>query len=238
MDCDLSAGTLTVTDARSGAIWSSAVDMERFGITTNKTWTAYMQSLFAFSYVDVEADNGVVQKAYSANEPADVKAEKIPGGVRLRYRFTKTKIQITAEIRLDQEGLRFTLPAKGIAEEGKYGLVSVEVLPFFGAADHTVDGYILFPDGSGSLMDYADYQNRPAQCENLSAAGLFSRRGDAVHPGWKQRRRYAAGFRHPAGRERLYRFRHQGGGGRRDPGFSGRGQCGPQPLCLRFPLSE
>lgn len=173
MDCDLSAGTLTVTDTRSGAIWSSAVNMERFGITTNKTWTAYMQSLFAFSYVDVEADNGVVQKAYSANEPADVKAEKIPDGVRLRYRFSKTKIQITAEIRLDQEGLRFTLPAKGIAEEGKYGLVSVEVLPFFGAADHTVDGYILFPDGSGSLMDYADYQNRPANVKTYRLPVYF-----------------------------------------------------------------
>lgn len=71
-------------------------------------------------------------------------------------------MRIAVELRLDEDGLSVSIPAAGLQEDGKYGLVSIEVLPFLGAADHTVDGYMVFPDGSGALLKYADYENRPA----------------------------------------------------------------------------
>ncbi len=162
MEWNNDTAELSILNETDGYRWSSAVDFERYAITTNQSWTAYMHSLFAFTYTDLDLNKGAAVKAYSANEPASLSVEQIDGGLRLQYHFTKLSLHIAVELRLDEEGLSVAIPAAGLQEEGQYGLVSIELLPFLGAADHTVDGYIVFPDGSGALMNYADYENRPA----------------------------------------------------------------------------
>lgn len=54
--------------------------------------------------------------------------------------------------------LSVRLPANSITfDETKYTLVSVTPLKYFGAGDMNTDGYIFFPDGSGTVVEFEDF---------------------------------------------------------------------------------
>lgn len=60
------------------------------------------------------------------------------------------------EYRLDGDNLVVNLPAKDLRASEGYSVTSVKVLPFFGAGFSGEDGYMLVPDGSGAVVDFAD----------------------------------------------------------------------------------
>ncbi|MBE6678993.1 MAG: hypothetical protein E7598_00555 [Ruminococcaceae bacterium] len=75
--------------------------------------------------------------------------------------------RLAIEYTLTEDGLEATLPANGIRfDETLYKLESITMLPFMGAGNYNNDGYTFVPDGSGALMDFADFQNK-----NTSIAG-------------------------------------------------------------------
>ena len=56
--------------------------------------------------------------------------------------------------------LSVSLPANSIVfDETAYNLTSITPLQYFGCGDMTGDGYIFYPDGSGSILDYSDFYN-------------------------------------------------------------------------------
>ena len=62
------------------------------------------------------------------------------------------------EYTLSEDGLVVSLPANGIRfDETLYKLQNITLLPYMGAGTYTNDGYTFIPDGSGALMDYADF---------------------------------------------------------------------------------
>lgn len=77
------------------------------------------------------------------------------GGVRYIYEFQDVGITIPVEYRLNSQGLVASVVLEDIREDPEntgYYLMTVSLLPFFGAADREQDGYILVPDGSGALI--------------------------------------------------------------------------------------
>lgn len=75
--------------------------------------------------------------------------------------------RMSLEYTLSEDGLVVTLPANGIRfDETLYKLQNITVLPYMGAGTYTNEGYTFIPDGSGALMDYADFSGR-----NTSIAG-------------------------------------------------------------------
>lgn len=75
--------------------------------------------------------------------------------------------RMSLEYTLSESGLVVSLPANGIRfDETLYKLQSITVLPYMGAGTYTNEGYTFIPDGSGALMDYADFSGR-----NTSIAG-------------------------------------------------------------------
>ncbi len=110
---------------------------------------------------------GTVQRAYTGDAylAGDYKLENIKNGIRITYTFPDVK-----------KGLGFTVPFTFTIEDDHFDagvelkniktdskstslVSSVAVLPYFGSADYGTDGYILIPDGSGSLIDN-DYASR------------------------------------------------------------------------------
>lgn len=67
---------------------------------------------------------------------------------------TEEKLQFTVPLiyKLDGDQLKIELPMQELAYPELYPIASVEVLPFFGAADQQRNGYMLIPDGSGALI--------------------------------------------------------------------------------------
>jgi len=64
----------------------------------------------------------------------------------------KPNFVIPIEYRLDGDSLLASIPLSQVKESGTYQIRSLELLNFFGAAGTDDEGYILVPDGSGSLI--------------------------------------------------------------------------------------
>jgi hypothetical protein len=60
---------------------------------------------------------------------------------------------IPMEYRIDGQNLIATIPVNEIDESNGMRIREIELLPFFGAASDEQEGYMLVPDGSGSLID-------------------------------------------------------------------------------------
>ena len=134
-------------------LWDGAVTEELYpGLATStKVWKDYMQSLLAITYVSRDDTRGNFVKEYSAAAENTVETQRYENGLRLTVAFANSAIRMQLEIALEEDGLRFRIPAEGIEENGDYRLYAVELLPFFGAASAQEEGYLFYPDGSGAL---------------------------------------------------------------------------------------
>lgn len=65
---------------------------------------------------------------------------------------TKAKFVVTLEYRLNGGRLSVRIPVGSIEETKGFTLRTIELMNFFGAAGTSEQGYILVPDGSGSLI--------------------------------------------------------------------------------------
>ena len=65
--------------------------------------------------------------------------------------------RMALEYYLTEEGLEVRLPARGIRYDAKqYPIENISILPYFGAYYHTEKGYVVLPDGSGTLVRFED----------------------------------------------------------------------------------
>ena len=68
--------------------------------------------------------------------------------------------RVSLEYLLDDNGLTVTMPAKSIVyDETRYAVSYISVLPYFGSGKDQEGGFIFYPDGSGAIIDFDDYQN-------------------------------------------------------------------------------
>lgn len=58
------------------------------------------------------------------------------------------------EYTLTDDGLKVTLPANSIKEQGSFQIASIEILPYMTTAKRGNEGYMVIPDGSGAVMNF------------------------------------------------------------------------------------
>lgn len=69
--------------------------------------------------------------------------------------------RLSLEYTITEDGLQVTLPANGIRfDETLYTLENITFLPYMGAGNYMNQGYTFIPDGSGAIMDFADFQDK------------------------------------------------------------------------------
>ncbi|MBQ9071254.1 MAG: hypothetical protein IJY23_07925 [Clostridia bacterium] len=73
----------------------------------------------------------------------------------------KPVFRCSIEYRFNDDGsLSVRLPANSISfDETVYNLESITLLEYFGAGNTTKEGYVFFPDGSGTIVDFTDFYN-------------------------------------------------------------------------------
>lgn len=65
--------------------------------------------------------------------------------------------RMALEYYLTEDGLEVRLPARGIRYDAKqYSLTNIKILPYFGAYNQSEQGYVVLPDGSGTLVRFED----------------------------------------------------------------------------------
>lgn len=103
---------------------------------------------------------GVVNKG-------NVRITESEGGFKVWYYFEDMEVGFSIQYTLTEDGFTVSLPFADFIErieEGRtaadkdtvsyWGIRSVSVLPYFGAAGEGEEGYLLIPDGSGALIHF------------------------------------------------------------------------------------
>lgn len=151
-------GSIIVVE-RSGAVWGSAP----VGVEENpdlaSVWKKRSQIPLLVEYTGEDRSSVKVTRP----ENAKVTISPVQNGARLDYAFEQDGIALTAYITLQGSALQVTVPADGIKETGTNGIVSIQVLPFLGAQLDDAPGYIVYPDGSGMLMNFTSPHRKEVQ---------------------------------------------------------------------------
>ena len=70
--------------------------------------------------------------------------------------------EIPLEYRLNEDGLDVSIPMSQVKENGGGRLFRIQLLRYFGAADEQEEGYMMVPNGSGSLIRFNNGKNTAA----------------------------------------------------------------------------
>ena len=73
---------------------------------------------------------------------------------RVEYTFQELGIRIPLVYTLKEDCLQVSIDVAGIDEGNENRIVSIALLPYFGAADQTVNGYLFIPDGCGAVAEF------------------------------------------------------------------------------------
>lgn len=182
---DAQTGFFQVRDSRNGKTWNSGMTDEYYGIPLDSdTQSANKLCLFSVTYAD-EENNILV--SYSNDDT-------------VLATYSQDGERVVADIEIDGTGLSFqvdfaltgntliaTVPAASVREEDAYKLVTLEMLPYFGASVSSEDGYIFYPDGSGALYPFKNRNEsdssvaykRQIYCDYFTAYEAFLRDEEA-----------------------------------------------------------
>ena len=144
-----------VVDKRSGYLWHSNLDEKGEDDRLNRTWTAFAQSGISIDYLDQQAGE---ERNSITNAEHTTDFQLTGEGFEAAVTFTDPSITVVVHVTLEKDGVRVDIPFESIQEanpEFKLGLMYV--YPFFGATrGGSIPGYMFIPDGSGTLIRFAD----------------------------------------------------------------------------------
>lgn len=143
-------------DKRSGYLWHSGLDDVLEGDRLNTSWRAFAQSGISIEYLDNRAVN---RRVSIANTETTQEITPIEQGISATVTFQEFGITVGIIVQLEAEGIRIEVPFESIREEtpDAFRLGRLYVYPFLGATrGGSVPGYMLLPDGSGSIIRFAE----------------------------------------------------------------------------------
>ncbi|MFD0670692.1 DUF5696 domain-containing protein [Cohnella sp. GCM10027633] len=152
---DPATGQAKVTELRSGNVWlgnPSPEELEQE--TVGGILKTNLRSPFVLEYYETSK---VQRLVVNAMEPSvRVSFARMEQGVAANYEIGKLGIRFSMLYELTEDGgFRVSIPAGSIAENGKFRILSIDPLPFFGAAKDDGDpGYLFVPDGPGALIRF------------------------------------------------------------------------------------
>lgn len=152
---DHSTLAFKLLDKRSGYVWHSGIDELQEDDRLNRSWHAFAQSGLSIEYLDSKAINKRVSLS-NTEHTLDITA--IEGGISAQVAFSEFGISLALQLHLEGEGIRVEVPSASIREDNPdFRLGKLYLYPFLGATrGGSMPGYILLPDGTGSLVPFAD----------------------------------------------------------------------------------
>lgn len=160
---DTSTAVIAVYDKRDGSVtYSNPPDADNDSIA-NASNLNYLKSQFILGYYNTDVKAGTYDSYSCSVAKGQYSFEGIENGIRYIYRIGDLKnsdgtegisFEIPLEYRLDGDGVTVSVPVKGIREYGGGAVYRIQLLRYMGAADNTEEGYLVVPNGSGSLIRF------------------------------------------------------------------------------------
>ena len=154
---DTATANVAVYDKRNGNITYSNplnADEDPVANTANKN---YLKSQFMLTYYNSDVTAGTYDSYTKCVKNGNFKVESIANGVRYIYTIGDPKaiyFDIPLEYRLEGDHLTVSIPASGINEYGGGYVQRIQLLRYMGAASSAEDGYMVVPNGSGSIINF------------------------------------------------------------------------------------
>jgi len=143
---DEANGNIRVVNKKSGKEWLGAPQVDKGILPNNK---AFIDAPVHIEYTD---GSSISQTYTLKDKENEIVTSPIENGVRVDFTIKEIKLNFALEYTLTEDGFEVTIPDESVKETGTVRLTSLDVLPFFHAADRKVDGEVFVPDGSGALM--------------------------------------------------------------------------------------
>lgn len=152
---DTATANVAVYDKRNGNItYSNPVDADEDSIA-NAVNKNYLKSQFILSYYNSDVKSGLLDSYSQCVAQGNFTVESIENGLRYIYTIGDTNgihFDIPLEYRLAEDYLTVSIPASGIKEYGNGYVYRIQLLRYMGAAKNDEDGYMVVPNGSGSII--------------------------------------------------------------------------------------
>ena len=152
---------VAVYDKRDGSItYSTPVDADQDSMA-NASNLNLLKSQFVVTYYNADVKSGTYDSYSQCVAKGKVTAQSINGGIRYMYKIGSEKdnngqegihFDIPLEYRLKDDSLEVSIPVSGIKEYGSGSIARIQLLRYMGAAKNDEEGYMVVPNGSGSLI--------------------------------------------------------------------------------------
>lgn len=156
MYAEISTGLFKLVNEKGEEFHSVSQSLESDTKTSRKNKMAYgSQLILQYAINDDFPSSGKTLETNSkvgCVNNGTVECKKIDNGIRVNYNFENIEIIIPVEYKLVDDKLSAEIITSEIKEGKDASLISVNLLPSFGAASEKEDGYIIVPDGSGAIM--------------------------------------------------------------------------------------
>lgn len=160
LSIDKKYNNVRVKQVSTGEVWSTAIE----GATAEAD-----KALFKVSYFNASAKEASPAQRYSTkmNVGTTYAIKDDSGntiGIRAEYKDKDLSIGVAMDIYLTDNGLEIKLPMGSVTEEGDYKVISMDICQNLTAAKNTEEGYYMYPDGCGAIMEFQDasHQNENA----------------------------------------------------------------------------
>lgn len=155
---DMEELVFRIKNLTNGYVWSSAplksdYDPDKY----NEEWISRLNSPFVISYVNSETMQER-ETSFKSGKGRITAIEKLENGVRYNIYLDAVEIGLILELKLENGELVVRVPEEGLKEDGNAKVLSIQLLPYFGAAlPARTPGYIFVPDGCGALMRFTEH---------------------------------------------------------------------------------
>lgn len=160
---------VAVLEKATGQVWSNAVDQTVY--TDNVANETALSGLITVGTRNSNSENvTVIYDGKKNGMSVQTTMQKSADGFNLHIKLKKLSIEFDMCFTLKEDGLDVQIPFESIKENGDEKLNYLRLMPFFGAGVSKNGGYIFFPDGCGTLMDFTE-NDRFTGCINLPFYG-------------------------------------------------------------------
>ena len=163
---DESSGSVAVWQRNSDRMWTSNPKDRAEDSIAQGIYKMALSAQLDITYLDSLRDRVEIANSYTGSVRKKATSVAVTSnGVRVEYTFPSLEILIPVEYVIGPDFLETSVVVSEIAEGERYELLTVGLLPFFGAGGLREDGFLFVPDGSGALINfnngkttYADYE--------------------------------------------------------------------------------
>ncbi len=154
----------------SGKIWYSVPSDIETDEKTVGTKHTLVSSHISVGYIERATESGTQSVSYANSSvycsEDSITVDKIKDGVKVVYKFEDFGFVIPVTYKLNKNYFEATILVNDIVETSNYYIISINLLPVFGAGNSTSTGKLFIPDGCGA---YVDFNNNITMLEDYSA---------------------------------------------------------------------